>query len=51
MGEVLVEIMRPKAGMALCDTARFKGLFPSGAPAIFIDRESANRMVAGGESA
>lgn len=37
MGEMLVEIMRPKAGMELFDPGEFVGPFPSGAPAIFID--------------
>jgi len=37
MGELLVEIMRPKAGMELSETGTFLGPYPSGAPAIFID--------------
>lgn len=37
IGEMLVEIMRPKAGMALFAPGEFVGPFPSGAPAIFID--------------
>jgi sugar/nucleoside kinase (ribokinase family) len=37
MGEMLVEIMRPRAGMSLSDVGEFVGPFPSGAPAIFID--------------
>jgi tagatose kinase len=37
MGEILVEIMRPRAGMALSEPGEFLGPFPSGAPAIFID--------------
>jgi sugar/nucleoside kinase (ribokinase family) len=37
MGEMLVEIMRPRAGMALDVPGEFLGPFPSGAPAIFID--------------
>ena len=37
MGEILVEIMRPKAGMQLYDAGEFLGPYPSGAPAIFID--------------
>lgn len=37
MGEMLVEIMRPKAGISLNKPAEFVGPFPSGAPAIFID--------------
>jgi len=37
MGEMLVEIMRPKAGMELFVPGEFVGPFPSGAPAIFID--------------
>lgn len=37
MGEILVEIMRPSAGMALDVPGAFLGPFPSGAPAIFID--------------
>ncbi len=37
MGEMLVEIMRPRAGLSLNEAAEFLGPFPSGAPAIFID--------------
>jgi sugar/nucleoside kinase (ribokinase family) len=37
MGEMLVEIMRPRAGMELYAPGEFIGPFPSGAPAIFID--------------
>lgn len=37
MGEILVEIMRPKKGIPLNKIDTFKGPFPSGAPAIFID--------------
>lgn len=37
MGELLVEIMRPRAGMSLQDVSEFVGPFPSGAPAIIID--------------
>lgn len=37
MGEMLVEIMRPQAGIPLNEIAAFVGPFPSGAPAIFID--------------
>ncbi len=37
MGELLVEIMRPKAGMSLAEAGTFLGPFPSGAPGIFID--------------
>lgn len=37
MGEILVEIMRPRIGMPLDQTGEFLGPFPSGAPAIFID--------------
>lgn len=37
MGEILVEIMRPRPGIPLCESAEFLGPFPSGAPAIFID--------------
>lgn len=37
MGEMLVEIMRPTAGMGLKQAGPFLGPFPSGAPAIFID--------------
>jgi sugar/nucleoside kinase (ribokinase family) len=37
MGEMLVEIMRPRAGMQLYEPGEFMGPFPSGAPAIFID--------------
>lgn len=40
MGEMLVEIMRPKAGMALDTAGEFLGPYPSGAPAIFIDTTS-----------
>jgi tagatose kinase len=37
MGELLVEIMRPREGISLDDVGEFVGPFPSGAPAIFID--------------
>ena len=37
MGEMLVEIMRPGAGISLYEKGEFLGPFPSGAPAIFID--------------
>jgi len=37
MGELLVEVMRPKAGMTLGEKGPFLGPFPSGAPGIFID--------------
>jgi sugar/nucleoside kinase (ribokinase family) len=37
MGEILVEIMRPRAGMPLDQAGEFLGPYPSGAPAIFID--------------
>ena len=37
MGEILVEIMRPRVGMPLYQAGEFNGPFPSGAPAIFID--------------
>ncbi|HET6411602.1 MAG TPA: sugar kinase [Anaeromyxobacter sp.] len=37
MGEMLVEIMRPRADMSLREPGEFLGPFPSGAPAIFID--------------
>jgi sugar/nucleoside kinase (ribokinase family) len=37
MGEMLVEIMRPRAGMALDSAGEFLGPYPSGAPAIFAD--------------
>ena len=37
MGEMLVEIMRPRVDMKLGDVGDFRGPFPSGAPAIFID--------------
>lgn len=37
MGEILVEIMRPKPDMELYEKAEFLGPYPSGAPAIFID--------------
>ncbi len=37
MGEMIVEIMRPKAGLSLKDAGPFQGPYPSGAPAIFID--------------
>jgi tagatose kinase len=37
MGEMLVEIMRPRAGMRLDQAGDFRGPFPSGAPVIFID--------------
>jgi sugar/nucleoside kinase (ribokinase family) len=37
MGEILVEIMRPRPGVQLYEPGEFLGPFPSGAPAIFID--------------
>ncbi|MFN2202499.1 MAG: sugar kinase [Caldilineaceae bacterium] len=37
MGEILVEIMRPRPGMQLYEAGEFLGPYPSGAPAIFID--------------
>lgn len=37
MGELLVEIMRPRPDMPLRTPGEFLGPFPSGAPAIFID--------------
>ena len=37
MGELLVEIMRPRAGMSLREPGEFLGPFPSGATGIFID--------------
>lgn len=37
MGDILVEIMRPEAGIPLNREGYFRGPFPSGAPAIFID--------------
>lgn len=37
MGELLVEIMRPRPDMSLRTPGEFLGPFPSGAPAIFID--------------
>ncbi len=37
MGEMLVEIMRPRTGLPLSAPAEFLGPYPSGAPAIFID--------------
>jgi len=37
MGEMIVEIMRPTEGVDLYKEGMFRGPFPSGAPAIFID--------------
>jgi sugar/nucleoside kinase (ribokinase family) len=37
MGEILVEVMRPRSGIPLYEPAEFLGPYPSGAPAIFID--------------
>ncbi len=37
MGEILVEVMRPRAGMVLDQAGEFLGPVPSGAPAIFLD--------------
>jgi sugar/nucleoside kinase (ribokinase family) len=37
MGELLVEVMRPRRGMKLSETGDFLGPFPSGATGIFID--------------
>ncbi len=36
LGELLVEIMRPRPGLSLGTAEEFRGPFPSGAPAIFI---------------
>lgn len=40
MGELLVEIMRPRPDMPLHRAGEFLGPYPSGAPAIFIDTAS-----------
>ena len=37
MGELLVEVMRPRRGMSLSQAGEFLGPFPSGATGIFID--------------
>jgi tagatose kinase len=37
MGELLVEVMRPRKGMSLAETGDFLGPFPSGATGIFVD--------------
>lgn len=37
MGEILVEVMRPRVEMPLDRVGEFLGPYPSGAPAIFID--------------
>jgi sugar/nucleoside kinase (ribokinase family) len=37
MGELLVEVMRPRRGMSLTENGDFLGPFPSGATGIFID--------------
>ncbi len=37
MGEILVEVMRPKIDQNFYDPTEFLGPYPSGAPAIFID--------------
>ncbi len=37
MGEMLVEIMRPKPNVPFSESGEFLGPFPSGAPAIFAD--------------
>ena len=37
IGEILVEIMRPREDMGFYEKGEFLGPFPSGAPAIFID--------------
>ncbi|HET6486216.1 MAG TPA: sugar kinase [Spirochaetia bacterium] len=37
MGELLVEIMRPRRGMSLSEAGDFLGPFPSGSTGIFID--------------
>lgn len=37
MGELLVEVMRPRRGMSLAEVGEFLGPFPSGATGIFID--------------
>lgn len=36
MGELLVEVMRPREDVPLCESDWFRGPFPSGAPGIFI---------------
>lgn len=36
-GELLVELMRPESGVSLGEVGTFRGPFPSGAPAIFVD--------------
>ena len=38
MGEMIVEIMREKENEPLDKAGVFRGPYPSGAPAIFIDR-------------
>lgn len=51
MGEMLVEIMRTQENIALCEEGIFRGPFPSGAPAIFIDtaaRLGCNTAIIGG---
>lgn len=51
MGELLVEIMRPRVGMSLEEPGEFLGPFPSGAPGIFIDtaaRLGHSAAIAGG---
>jgi sugar/nucleoside kinase (ribokinase family) len=37
MGELLVEVMRPRRGMSLSEKGDFLGPFPSGATGIFVD--------------
>ncbi|MDK2951585.1 MAG: hypothetical protein PWQ77_1250 [Kosmotogales bacterium] len=51
MGEILVEIMRPERNISLASPGYFKGPYPSGAPAIFIDsvaRLGENATIIGG---
>ena len=47
MGEILVEIMRPRPDIELYEPGEFLGPYPSGAPAIFIDTVARLGHVAG----
>lgn len=47
MGELLVEVMREEKGVSFLEEGVFRGPFPSGAPAIFVDTVSKLGVQAG----
>jgi tagatose kinase len=47
VGEILVEIMAEKTGQSFLEQGLFRGPFPSGAPAIFIDQAAKMGISAG----